>query len=80
MEKIKLYKSPEMLVALSALFIGLLTAVISVYSAYVDREYARASVWPKLELSRSHNEKTFSYYVWQIQIKELAPQLLKMQK
>lgn len=63
METTKWYKNPEMIVALSALFIGLITAVISVYSAYVDREYARASVWPKLELSRSHSGNEFSYGV-----------------
>ena len=42
------YKNPEMIVALSALIIGLVTAFTSIYSAYVDREYARASVWPRL--------------------------------
>lgn len=63
MKKAKFYKNPEMIVALSALFIGLLTAVISVYSAYIDREYARASVWPKLELFRSYNDEEFSYGV-----------------
>ncbi|MCW8108308.1 hypothetical protein OPS25_07355 [Alteromonas ponticola] len=38
------FKKPEMMVALSALFIGLITAGVSVYSAYVGRAYARASV------------------------------------
>nr|WP_242698805.1 hypothetical protein [Alteromonas sp. 5E99-2] len=52
-----------MIVALSALFIGLITAVISVYSAYVDRQYARSSVWPRLEIYRSYStvEQRFSY-------------------
>lgn len=63
MEKVKWYKNPEMIVALSALFLGFLTAVISIYSAYVDREYARASVWPKLELFRSYDGKAFLYGV-----------------
>lgn len=63
MEKTQWYKNPEMLVALSALFVGLLTAIISIYSAYVDREYARASVWPKLEMYRSFSGDTFSYGV-----------------
>ncbi|RUO36096.1 hypothetical protein CWE13_09480 [Aliidiomarina shirensis] len=63
MKKVKWYRNPEMIVALSALFIGLLTAVISVYSASVDREYARASVWPKLELFRSYSGEEFSYGV-----------------
>jgi hypothetical protein len=57
------YKNPEMIVALSALLIGLVTAFTSVYSAYVDREYARASVWPRLELFRSFSGNSFSYGV-----------------
>jgi len=60
-EKLKWYKNPEMIVALSALFIGLVTAFTSIYSAYIDREYARASVWPRLEIFRSFNGGSFSY-------------------
>jgi hypothetical protein len=52
-----------MIVALSALLIGLVTAFTSIYSAYVDREYARASVWPRLEIFRSFNGNSFSYSV-----------------
>jgi hypothetical protein len=63
MDSIKWYKSPEMIVALSALLIGLVTAFTSIYSAYVDREYARASVWPRLEIFRSFNGNSFSYGV-----------------
>ena len=55
MVKEKWYKNPEMIIALTALFIGLLTAFISIYSAYTDRAYAKASVWPKIEIFRSHN-------------------------
>lgn len=63
MKNTKWYKNPEMIVALSALFIGLVTAFTSIYSAYVDREYARASVWPRLEIFRSYNVNSFSYGV-----------------
>lgn len=63
MNSIKWYKNPEMIVALSALLIGLVTAFTSIYSAYVDREYARASVWPRLELFRSVSDNSFSYSV-----------------
>jgi len=59
----KWYKNPEMIVALSALLIGLVTAFTSIYSAYVDREYARASVWPRLEIFRSFSGNAFSYGV-----------------
>jgi len=63
MNSTKWYKNPEMVVALSALLIGIVTAFTSIYSAYVDREYARASVWPKLELARSFGDNSFSYIV-----------------
>ena len=63
MEKEKWYRNPEMLVAMTALFIGLITAVISVYSAYIDRTYAKASIWPKLEIFRSFGSDSFQYGV-----------------
>lgn len=63
MKSEKWYKNPEMIVALSALLIGLVTAFTSIYSAYVDREYARASVWPRLEIFRSFDDNSFSYSV-----------------
>jgi len=63
MKKLQWYKNPEMIVALSALLIGLVTAFTSIYSAYVDREYARASVWPRLEIFRSFSANSFSYGV-----------------
>lgn len=63
MQKQKWYRNPEMLVALTALFIGLITATISIYSAYIDRAYAKASVWPRVEIFRSHNNESFSYGV-----------------
>mgnify|MGYP001240988150 CR=1 FL=1 len=63
MDDKKWYKNPDMIVALSALLIGLVTAFTSIYSAYVDREYAKASVWPRLEIFRSFSGNAFSYGV-----------------
>jgi hypothetical protein len=63
MSSTKWYKNPEMIVALSALLIGLVTAFTSIYSAYVDRAYSRASVWPRIEISRNIGAETFSYNV-----------------
>lgn len=63
MNTTKWYKNPEMIVAFSALVIGIVTAFTSIYSAYVDRQYARAAVWPRLEIFRSYTEDTFSYGV-----------------
>jgi hypothetical protein len=63
MNNTKWHKNPEMIVALSALLIGLVTAFTSIYSAFIDREYARASVWPRLEIYRSFSGDAFSYGV-----------------
>jgi len=63
MGSLKWYRNPEMIIASSALFIGLVTAFTSIYSAYVDREYARAAVWPRLEIHRSFGPDSFSYSV-----------------
>ncbi|MDP2562445.1 hypothetical protein [Psychrobium sp. 1_MG-2023] len=59
----QLYKKPEMIVALSALLISVITAVIGVYSAYIDRAYARASVWPRLEVFQSFDTDSIEYGV-----------------
>lgn len=63
MENIKWYKKPEMIVAFSALLISVITAAIGVYSAYIDRAYARASVWPRVEVFRSFSTHHFEYRV-----------------
>ena len=59
-----IFRSPEMIIALSALFISIITAGVSIYSAATDRAYAKASVWPRLEIFKSfHPEKHFEYGV-----------------
>lgn len=59
-----IFRSPEMIIALSALFISIITASVSIYSAATDRAYAKASVWPRLEIYKSfHPEKFFEYGV-----------------
>ncbi len=80
MKSNKWYTNPEMIVALSALLIGIVTAFTSVYSAYVDREYARASVWPrnsKLEVSEisapSRSSREFSPSLTEPAILSLSP-------
>ena len=61
------FKNPEMIIAGSALMVSLITAFVSIYSAFIDRAYARASVWPRLEIHRSYIDDTdkefFSYIV-----------------
>ncbi len=48
-----------MIIAGSALLVSLITAFVSIYSAFIDRAYARASVWPRLEIFRSYNDGYF---------------------
>lgn len=55
------YKKPEMIVALSALLISVITTIVSIYSATIDRAYARASMWPRIELFRSFGGNNFNY-------------------
>lgn len=57
------FKHPEMIIAGSALIVSLITAFVSIYSAFIDRAYARASVWPRLEISRSYSKEHFFYSV-----------------
>lgn len=58
------YKTPEMIVALSALVVSIVTVVIGVYSAYVDRSYARALFWPRIEISKSYSQDgSFKYQI-----------------
>jgi hypothetical protein len=58
------FKNPEMIIAGSALIVSLITAFVSIYSASIDRAYARASVWPRVEIHRSYNDsRSFFYYV-----------------
>jgi hypothetical protein len=52
-----------MLIAISALVISLITAFTSIYSAFTDRTYARASAWPRLEIYRSHHGEQSHQYV-----------------
>lgn len=65
MKKVAWYKKPEMIVALSALLISVVTTLIGIYSTMIDRSYARASVWPRVELYRSFSPEKglFSYGV-----------------
>jgi len=55
------YRKPEMVVALSALIMSLVTTIVAIYSAYIDRAYARASVWPRLEMYQSNSDGNFRY-------------------
>ena len=45
------YAMPDMIVALSAVFISLCTFAVSGYGAWLQRHHDRAEVWPHVELS-----------------------------
>ena len=57
------YRNPEMIIALSALVVSLFTVFVGAYSAWVDRAYARAAVWPRLEMGQSYAPGRFGYFV-----------------
>ena len=63
MENKSWFQQPEMIVGLSALLVSLVAVGVALYSAYIDRAYARASVWPRLEVGRSFNPETYTYLV-----------------
>ena len=57
------YRHPEMIVALAAVVLSVFTVLVGAYSASIDRAYARASVWPRLEMGRSFSQGSYSYIV-----------------
>ena len=61
--KRKWYTQPEMLVAISALITSLVAVVVAMYSAYIDRAYAKASVWPSVIIARSWQSNRYEYIV-----------------
>ncbi|WP_261373377.1 hypothetical protein [Rheinheimera sediminis] len=70
------FKNPEMIIAGSALIVSLITAFVSIYSAFIDRAYARASVWPRVEIQRSYNDsRSFFYYI--VSNKGTGPAVIK---
>ena len=72
------YKKPEMLVGLSALLVSLVAVIVSVYSAYIDRAYARSSVWPRLTLSKSDYLKDgVPIYEYRIENAGTGPAIIK---
>ncbi len=63
MENRSWFQQPEMIVGLSALLVSLVAVGVALYSAYIDRAYARASVWPRLEVGRAFNSDVYAYLV-----------------
>ena len=59
------YKKTEMIIGLSALVVSLVAVCVGVYSAYLDRAFARASIWPKIEIHSlySSSQKKFIYRI-----------------
>ena len=53
--------TPEMIMAVSALLVSLVTAAATIHSAYTSRAYARASLWPSLGGGVSYNENGFRF-------------------
>lgn len=74
------YKRADMIVGLSALLVSLVAVIVGVYSAYVDRAYARSSVWPSVQIYRSYykeNEQGDWNYSYLILNNGTGPALIK---
>lgn len=82
--KYKWFVQPEMLVGLSALIVSLVAVVVSLYSASIDREFARASVWPRVAIYRNFNqgvnENEASNFSYSISNNGTGPALIKYAK
>lgn len=59
---------PEMLVGVSAVFIGVCALVVSLYETQLMREEQRSSVLPIVELARSHYTKADSPEKWRLSL------------
>lgn len=71
-------RNPEMIIAGSALIVSLITAFVSIYSAFIDRAYARASVWPRLEIYRSYNYGDKNpYFLYGVNNKGTGPAVIE---
>ncbi|MEL7025524.1 MAG: hypothetical protein AAGL69_17440 [Pseudomonadota bacterium] len=57
------YQKSEMLVAMSALLVSFVAVVVAVYSAWIDRSFARASTWPYIEVFRSFDATSLEFGV-----------------
>lgn len=73
------FKNPEMIIAGSALIVSLITAFASIYSAFIDRAYARSSVWPRLEIHRSY-DGSGAYFSYGVNNKGTGPAVIKYAK
>mgnify|MGYP006205664031 CR=1 FL=1 len=73
------FKSPEMIIAGSALIVSLITAFASIYSAFIDRAYARSSVWPRLEIHRTYDASK-AYFSYGVNNKGTGPAVIKYAK
>ena len=74
---IKLNINYEKIFAILAYFVGLAAVGVSVYSAYTDHEYARLSVWPRLDILRSQGSNYFKY---EVSNNGIGPALIKYAK
>jgi len=79
MNLIPWYRKTEMIIGLSALVVSLVAVCVGVYSAYLDRAFARASIWPKVEIHSlySSSQKKFIYRIENV---GTGPALIKYTK
>lgn len=72
------WQSPEMIVALAALIVSVFAVVVGAYSAFTDRTYARASVWPNLQVStKTSSEAETAVFALNIHSTGIGPAIIK---
>lgn len=57
------YRSAEMIMATAAVVASVAAVLVAVYTAWLDRSFARAATWPYIEIFRSYNDTAMSYTV-----------------
>jgi hypothetical protein len=73
------YQKTEMIIGLSALLVSLVAVGVEVYSGYIDRSFARASVWPKVEI-RTIYSSTQKKFIYRFKNVGTGPALIKSTK
>lgn len=72
------WQAPEMIVAFAALIVSVFAVFVGAYSAYTDRTYARASVWPNLFIEEvSSVSDDSSAYTIKLNSTGIGPAILK---
>ncbi|WP_189770556.1 hypothetical protein [Thalassotalea marina] len=78
MDKRAWWQAPEMIVAFAALIVSVFAVFVGAYSAYTDRTYARASVWPNILIDQiSVIQDSNASYSVKLESNGIGPAIIK---